>query len=67
MDFLGGQWLRLHTSNVAGVDLIPGQGTKILHVSQNSQHLIKKKKKKQWFWTMNHGRNVQGDVHTYHT
>ena len=54
MDFLGGQWLRLHTSNVAGVDLIPGQGTKILHVSKNSQHLIKKKKKNSGFglWIM---------------
>ena len=65
MDFPGGQWLRLHTSNVVGVDLIPGQGTKILHVSQSSQNLIKKNKT-QWFWTMNHGRNIQ-DVHIYHT
>ena len=65
MDFPGGQWLRLHTSSVVGVDLIPGQGTKILHVSQSSQNLIKKNKT-QWFWTMNHGRNIQ-DVHIYHT
>ena len=45
MDFPGGQWLRLHTSTVGGTDLIPGRGSKILRVSQNSRNVIKKKNK----------------------
>ena len=35
------QWLRLCASNAGGMGLIPGQGTKILHVTLCSQ---KKKK-----------------------
>ena len=27
------QWLRLHAPNAGGPDLIPGQGTKILHAT----------------------------------
>ena len=30
------QWLKLHTSNTRGVGLIPGQGTKILHVKHGA-------------------------------
>ena len=37
------QWLRLHTPSAEGMDLIPGQKTKILH---DTQHSLKKKKKK---------------------
>ena len=43
------QWLILHVPNAGGVGLIPGQGTKILHVAQcleNKQTTKKKKKKK---------------------
>ena len=39
------QWLRLHTSTIAGVSLIPGQGTKIPHAPWHSQKEIKKKRK----------------------
>ena len=37
--FLVVQWLRLHTSSAAGVGLIPGWGTKILHASWCHQKL----------------------------
>ena len=37
------QWLRLHTATAGGTGSIPGQGTKILHVTQQ-----KKKKKKEY-------------------
>ena len=37
--FLVVQWLGLHASNVAGVGLIPGWGTKILYASQCHQKL----------------------------
>ena len=43
------QWLRFHTPNTGGLGLIPGQGTKILHVTQCNQKkkifLVKKKEK----------------------
>ena len=43
------QWLRFHTPNTGGLGLIPGQGTKILHVTQCNQKkkvfLVKKKNK----------------------
>ena len=39
------QWLRLHASNARNASLIPGQGTKILHVLQ---HHKKKRKKLSW-------------------
>ena len=35
------QWLRLHTATAGGTGSIPGQGTKILHVTQQ-----KKKRKR---------------------
>ena len=42
------QWLRFHTPNTGGLGLLPGQGTKILHVTQCNQKkkifLVKKKK-----------------------
>ena len=39
------QWLRLHDSSIAGgTDLIPGQGTKIPHSTQQGQKKKKKKK-----------------------
>ena len=28
------QWLRLHASNAEDMGLVPGQGTKILHVAE---------------------------------
>ena len=31
--FRAAQWLRLHTSNAGGKDLILGQGTKVLHAA----------------------------------
>ena len=31
------QWLRLYTSTVGDIGLIPGQGTKLLHAVQCSQ------------------------------
>ena len=42
--FLVVQWLRLHPSNAECPDLIPGQGTKIMHPIKYSQ-----KKKKRHF------------------
>ena len=38
------QWLRLHASNSGGIDLSPGQATKIPHVMQCSQ-------KKRFIWS----------------
>ena len=38
------QWLGLHASNAGGMDLIPGQGTKILCATRYSQEKKKKKK-----------------------
>ena len=38
------QWLRLHTSSAVGLGSIPGQGTKILHITRHSQKKKKKKK-----------------------
>ena len=29
------QWLRLHTSSAVGLGSIPGQGTKILHITRH--------------------------------
>ena len=46
MDFPGGQWLRLHTSNAGGTSSIPGWGTKIPHAMRHSQKTERKKKKK---------------------
>ena len=31
------QWLELHASNAGDMGLIPGRGTKNLHVTQHSQ------------------------------
>ena len=45
MDFPGGQWLRLHTSNAGGTSSIPGWGTKIPHAMRHSQKTERKKKK----------------------
>ena len=38
--YLEAQWLRLHAS-VEGLNLISGQGTKILHATQCSQNNLK--------------------------
>ena len=44
------QWLRLHVSNAGGLDLLPGQGTKIPHVGEmannnNNNKVVNKNKK----------------------
>ena len=36
------QWLGLHGSNVGGTGSIPGQGTKMLHATWDSQNNNKK-------------------------
>ena len=35
------QWLRLYTSNVGAVGLIPGQGTRILHALQAKRKIAR--------------------------
>ena len=43
------QWLRFQASTVGGADLIPGQGTKILHAEQCAQkYFLKKGREKRY-------------------